>query len=495
MIGLQTKRAATIDIGSNSIRLVIYDVLGASILPTFNEKVMAGLGKGLAETGSLSEKGKVAAIDALGRFYAILKALGLEDFSAVATAAVREASDGVEWCKQAEQVLGRSIRILSGEDEARVSALGVQTSVFEAEGVVGDLGGSSVEFKCIGADAPRGESHLLGPLSLAGLLPDIDRVRAVVRETLAHSTALQKPRGDFYAVGGAWRSLARLSMSLDAYPLRVLQGYELTREQVKDVTQLCLESVSDDAARKQVQAVAKRRAASLPIASIVLEEVIRAGKFERIIVSSSGLREGVLVDLTGAAILDPLVDGVIAFARLDREQIAFGQALVEFAAPVFEGQEPMFGTAVNDARIIEAACMMADSAGRFHPDHRANMAYDQALRAPYAGLRHEERAFIAYAIGRRYAKDFKRPSEYSRLSNAVQTARAKQLGGVMRLGAVFSGRSGPILKRAKLDRVGDSLRLSVCQDDKALISETVRRRLEQAAITMDLKSLVALSDD
>lgn len=495
MMGLKTNRAATIDIGSNSIRLVIYDVLGASILPTFNEKVMAGLGKGLAETGRLSEKGKVAGIAALERFYAILKALGLEDFSAVATAAVREAEDGPEWHKQAEKVLGRPIRILSGEDEARVSAMGVQTSVFQAKGVVGDLGGSSVEFKQVGEDAPRGESHLLGPLSLAGLMPDLDAVRKAVREQLKQSSVLKSARGDFYAVGGAWRALASLSMAMDSYPLRVLHGYEMSAEQVSNVAQLCIKSLSDEEARKQLQAVSKRRAGTMPIASIVLEEAVRVGEFDRIVVSSSGLREGVLVDLTGAAIVDPLVDGVIAFARLNREQIAFGQALVEFTAPLLETGEPIFETREHDSRIFEAACMMADSAGRFHPDHRANMAYDQTLRAPYSAVRHNERAFIASAVGGRYGKYFKVPAEYQRLLDADQTLRAKQLGSAMRLGAVFSGCSGPILSRATLEHSKQGLKLTVSQADEAMVSETVRRRLEQTASTFGLEASVAVRDD
>ncbi|MGH1420909.1 MAG: Ppx/GppA family phosphatase [Hyphomonas sp.] len=492
MMDLKSNRAATIDIGSNSIRLVIYDVLGASILPTFNEKVMAGLGKGLAETGRLSEKGKVAGIDALERFYAILKALGLEHFSAVATAAVREAEDGPEWRAQAERVLGRPISILSGEDEARVSAMGVQTSVFQAKGVVGDLGGSSVEFKQIGADAPQGESHLLGPLSLAGLMPDLDAVRQTVRAQLKQSKVLKNASGDFYAVGGAWRALASLSMEMDSYPLRVLHEYEMTVEQVSRVTKLCLKSLSDENARKKVQAVSKRRTSTMPIASIVLEEAIRVGGFDRIVVSSSGLREGVLVDLTGAAIVDPLVDGVIAFARLSREQIAFGQALIDFTAPSLAKGSPVFETPENDARIFRAACMMADIAGRFHPDHRANMAYYQALRAPYSAVRHSERAFIASAVGRRYGKYFKVPAEYQRLLTADQAQRAKQLGSAMRLGAVFSGSSGPILKRATLERSKKELKLIVNQADAAMVSESVRRRLEQTANTFDLDASVVI---
>jgi len=178
---------------------------------------------------------------------------------------------------------------------------------------------------------------------------------------------------------------------------------------------------------------------------------------------------------------------VIAFARLDHNQIAFGQALHDFIAPAFAPEADLFGSPAADLRIEQAACMMADSAGRFHPDHRALMAYDQALRAPYAGVSHGERAMIAYAVGCRYQKDFKRPGDYVGLTSEPQAERAKQLGSAMRLGAVFSGRSGPILRRAQLSRAGERLCLNIRKADEPMISETVSRRLAQTANALRLQ--------
>lgn len=136
--------------------------------------------------------------------------------------------------------------------------------------------------------------------------------------------------------------------------------------------------------------------------------------------------------------------------------------------------------------------MMSDSAGRFHPDHRAIMAYDQALRAPYTAVAHRERALIAYAVGCRYQKDFKRPDEYTTLTTPEQDERARQIGSAMRLGAVFSGRSGPILKRAQLVRTAETLQLRVSRSDSAMVSDTVERRLSQTASQVRLKSEVVI---
>ncbi len=481
-----------IDIGSNSVRLVIYDVSGASILPTFNEKVMAGLGEGMIQTGRLAAKGVEAALGALARYRAILRALNVGTHAAVATAAVRAAEDGPDFIKQASRVLGWPVRVLSGEDEARLSALGVAVNLHQPEGVIGDLGGSSLELKLIGGAEQPGESLMLGPLSLADVAGDPKELRRKVREVFRLSSVLRDGSGRFYIVGGAWRSFARLVMEIEGYPLHVLQGYQINKSQVSKAAKVCIDSLTNAAARATLESIDRRRAKHLPVAAVILEEVLSAGTIDGVTVSSAGLREGVLQELTGLSVTDPLLDGVIAFARLDAGQVAFGRALFKFVSPAMVSQLDLFGSPAADARVEQAACMMADSAGRFHPDHRAEMAYDQALRAPYASVSHPERAMIAHAIGRRYEKDFNRPSSHIALTTEAQAERARQLGALMRLGAVFSGRSGPILKRASLRRTPESLELVVSPRDRALISETVERRLSQAASQLRTKPRVVI---
>lgn len=481
-----------IDIGSNSVRLVIYDVSGLSILPTFNEKVMAGLGEGVMSTGRLAVKGVDAALGALARYRAILRALKVDIHAAVATAAVRSAEDGTDFIKQASRVLGASIRVLSGEDEARLSALGVAANLHEPHGLIGDLGGSSLELKLIGGSDAPGESLMLGPLSLADIAGEPKELRRKVREVLRTSAALRDAVGRFYIVGGSWRSFARLVMEIEGYPLHVLQGYQVNKSQVSKAAKVCVDSLSNPTARATLELIDRRRAKHLPVAAIILEEVLNASAVEGVTVSSAGLREGVLQELGGLSLSDPLLDGVIAFARLDAAQVAFGKALFNFVSPAMVSQLDLFGSPAADARIEQATCMMADSAGRFHPDHRAEMAYDQALRAPYASVSHPERAMIAHAIGRRYEKDFMRPASHVALTTEGQAERARQLGALMRLGAVFSGRSGPILKRATLRRTPDFLELAVAARDRALISDTVERRLAQASSQLRTKPRVVI---
>lgn len=486
----KARLAGIIDIGSNSVRLVICEVYGASILQSFNEKVMAGLGEGLMKTGRLSPKGIEAALSALARYRAILRALNVETYDAVATAAVRVAEDGPDFLRQAARALGRPVRLLSGADEARFSARGVDLSIHEPTGLIGDLGGSSLELKRIGLSpngAEEGDSLMLGPLALGDLANEPKELRKKIREELKASPALKGASGRFYAVGGAWRAFGRLVMEIERYPLHVLQGFQINEGQIARAAKLCIDSMSNAGARAQLEAIDRRRARHFPVAAILLEEILSQGGLESVTISAAGVREGVLHDLLGMPISDPLTDGIIAFARLDANQVAFGRALHDFIAPALVPQPDLFGSPAADIRIERAACMMADSAGRFHPDHRAEMAYDQALRAPYLGVTHAERAMIAYAVGCRYEKDFRPPAEHTALTTEPQAERARQIGLLMRLGAVFSGRSGPILKRAALRCEGEMLVLEVGRRDGKLLSETVLRRLSQAAGQLRLK--------
>ncbi len=481
-------RAAVIDIGSNSVRLVIYTLWRASALPTFNEKVMAGLGNGLGKTGRLSETGVDQALKALRRYRAILRALDIDRVAAVATAAVRVAEDGPAFVAAAEEAAGAPVKVLSGLDEGRLSARGVATGVHRADGLIGDLGGSSLELHPVGPTlACAGETHMLGPLALdAFSQASPGDIRAHVREVLKSSNALRSAPQTFYAVGGAWRAVGKVHMARTGYPLGVLQNHVMSAKAVTSTTKAILSFRAGKSSGLDLGAITSRRAPTLHLAAIVLDEVVRLSGTQRVVLSSMGLREGVLREMVGEVRGDPLLDGAVAYARLDPAQLDFGRALYAFTAPVFEADAPLFGSRADDARIHRAACLMADSAARFHPDHRADMAYDQALRAPYSAVDHAERAFIAFAVGARYSRNFTAPKPFRALLSEARQTQARRLGLLMRLGAVFSGRSGPILKRVALGRDADTLRLTMERGYGDMMSETVERRLAHAASAFGL---------
>ncbi|MBL8538505.1 MAG: Ppx/GppA family phosphatase [Hyphomonadaceae bacterium] len=485
--------AAVIDVGSNSVRLVVYQIDGRAMTPTLNEKVMAGLGRNLARTGSLSPEGVASAIKALKRFAALLEAKGVRSVFPVATAAVREAHDGVAFAERVLAETGLVLRVLSGADEARLSALGVSAGAPDAEGVVGDLGGSSLELIAIGAEEDLGETFQLGPLALARGEFDYDRVSAEVARCLKQSSVLKARMNDFYAVGGAWRAIGRIDIALRNHPLGVLHHHEMTRAEVLKVVDV-VRKQSKRSLEKLEEAAAKR-AETLPYAAVVLEQVMVAGRFERVVLSAFGLREGVLLERMGPEVLkiDPLIAAAEALAGRWSRARGFGPALEAWIEPMFARAEPVF-PGKRDRLLRGAAARLADVGGPLHPDQRLEVMFDLVLRAPLAAISHAERAFLAAAIHHRYTKSQPRHANgYVRLLSEERQAAAAALGAALRLGADLSGRNESLLGAFKIGVEGDALVLRYGAGAAHLVTDTVLRRLDHAAAALGLSAQTKVS--
>lgn len=495
---LEPQKSAVVDIGSNSVRLVIYEVTGSAALPYFNEKVLAGLGRGLPETGKLSPDGVKDALAALRRYRAILAGLGVDEVIAVATAAVREAEDGADFARLAASELGAKLHILSGADEGRLSAFGVQVGFDQADGIVGDLGGSSLEFHAISphGEAPPGETHPLGPFSLSfdEKVKPADR-RKAIRKVLKSSGLLNTGARRLYAVGGSWRAIASVHMDITAYPLGILHGYRMNGQAVRHVVREILSTQRDKEMAAKISSIVGRRYDTIVHAALVLDEVFDMGGFKEVVISANGLRDGVLFDQHSPSLFgrtevpagDPLIDGVVAYLRLDHAQYQFGEALLDFVHPILPK-----GT--GRERIYRAACLAADCGGRYHPDHRPDMAYYLLLRAPIPCLSHEDRVLLAHATGLRYTHKFQRPKDFTRFGRESDEQVARVLGAAMRLGAAYSGRSATMLKQASLKATKSKLILEVDAGCEDMVSATVEKRLGQLATFMDLDAQVSIAE-
>ncbi len=474
------EKIAVIDIGSNSCRMVIYERAGGALIPYFNEKAMAGLGRDLAETGRLSPSGKELALQTFHRFRAITSSLKIKNIRVVATAAVREAADGPEFKQTAEEILGVSIDLLTGADEGRLSAFGVQIGFYKPKGLVADLGGTSMELLPLASDV-EGETFLLGPLARskdAELSPE-KRAKAI-RKILGKSELTAKHQGGkLYAVGGAWRNVAAVHMMLRNYPLRVAHGYSMSRTDVRNVIEAAELAKSDKLTREQLQGVSKRRFDTLLHAAILLDALMEHLEIDKVVISSFGLRDGVAADGLKGDGANGLLDAVPLFLRSTEESVIFGRELHRFIEPIAEQFK-------QTEHVLRAVCLMADAGARMHPDHRANLVYEQVLRAPVPALTHSQRLFAAYAAASRYTFKFVEQPGYAGMLKLSMKRRAKILGCAMRLASVYSGRSGPILASSRLVVSGDSLCMHVDRKNSDLISETVERRLSQLAGLMKL---------
>ncbi|MDO1558840.1 Ppx/GppA phosphatase family protein [Brevundimonas sp. 2R-24] len=478
--------AAVVDVGSNSVRLVLYRLEGAAIWTVYNEKVLAGLGRDLPETGRLSEPGAVQALAALRRFAAVLESAQPDRLHIAATAAVREASDGLEFAERVAAETGLHIDILSGEAEARAAAWGVRAGDPRACGLVADLGGSSLELIELTDEGPRGGATLpLGPFALPEGLDD-DGVRDHILGRLKDAPL---HRGDtLIAVGGAWRSLAQFHMERTSHPLRIVHQYELPAAEMLDTARLV--AGLSPASLERSPGVTRRRAPTLPHAAVVLEALTEHFGISRMVFSAFGLREGLLYQAMDEATRgqDPLLAGAAALGRRQGAAENLGRALIGWIGEAFRELPPAFG-ADEDRRLVEAACLLSDVGARLHPDHRADMVHEQVLRAPIPGQTHAERAFLAAALNARYGGPSATPwpEGHARLLAQERRHRARTLGLALRLGCDLSGRSASLLAQARLS-IGDEVVLRAARGfADVLLGEQTTRRAEALARHLELK--------
>ena len=480
--------AAVIDIGSNSVRLVIYRLEGRAIWTVFNEKVLAGLGADVVTSGRLAPVGVEIALTALRRFKAVLEAAKPTETFVVATAAVREASDGPDFIGQLKAEVGLKVRVLSGEEEARYAALGVLAGQPDASGVVGDMGGSSLELTPVDAGEPGvGVSLPLGAFSLRG--PDgFDLGRARART----AKVLDTVRGSFtaqtlYAVGGGWRNLALLQMQLSGYPLEIVHQYEISAEDALTAARFIARQSRGSLER--IEGVSKRRLDTIPYAAVVLEGMIERLGLKRISISAFGLREGLLLEAMPARVraLDPLVEGCAALDARQGLNEDLGPALEAWLRPAFAALAPVFPG--REATLIAAACRLADLGARLHPDHRADLVFEQVLRAPIAGMDHAERGFLAVALFARHTASSNPPEPriMSRILTGERHDRALALGAAMRLACDLSGRSAELLRHSALAIEAGVVTLTA--DDRwadMLLGEQTAKRAAQLADRLEL---------
>jgi len=479
--------AAVIDVGSNSVRLVLYRLDGRAVWTVFNEKVLAGLGRDLATTGRLSPDGVATALVALSRFRALLDASRPVQIFAAATAAVRDAEDGPAFRRRVELETGLALRVLSGEEEARYSALGVLAGAPHSDGLVGDLGGASLELtRLTHGDVGAGVTLPLGPFSLGVAGPfDAGRVRAAVaRETQPIVGAFRSDT--LSAVGGAWRNLALLHMKMSDYPLEIVHQYELSRAEALEAARFI--GQQSRSSLERIEGISRRRVEGLPHAAVVLEALVDRLNIQRVVLSAYGLREGLLFEAMDrrTRARDPLLAGCAALGGRPGVATALGSALESWLGPAFDKLEPLFGR--RDGVLLAAACRLAEFGVQLHPDHRADLVFDQVLRAPVAGMNHPERVYLACAAFARHtaASTTPAPEVVQRLLSPERLQRARALGAAIRLGCDLSGRNSELLEHARLDIKNNTLLLQAEEGwTAALLGEQTAKRASTLANLLD----------
>lgn len=477
-------RVGVVDVGSNSVRMVVFDGAARSPAYFYNEKIMCGLGKGMAQTGRLNPEGKERAVAALKRFALLAKGMDISPFMVVATAATREAEDGPEFQARVLRETGLRLHVIDGDEEARLSAQGVLLGWPDARGIVCDIGGNSMELARIGnGRVGKRVSTPLGPFRLQQVSADPRKRKAHIDAVLEAAARDIRPDGDrLYLVGGSWRVIARLDMERRSYPLTVLHEYRMTPDGLT-ATLDWLQTTDLPALRGRTGTSAERMEL-VPLACEVLREMIRILKPSEIDVSAYGIREGLLFEQMPDRLRarDPLIEAA-RMTELTQARIpGFGKKLFAFL-------EPLFKDATHERlRLIKAACLLHDTTWRAHPDYRAEACFDNATRANLGGLDHPGRVFLGLALLHRYknSRSGSRMEPLFRLLSEADVQDAEALGKAMRFGAMFSIGDPAQAGELRWNLKKRQLTLALTEDGLGLFGEVAQARF--AALALALKA-------
>ncbi len=477
---------AVIDIGSNSVRLVVYESMTRNLVTLFNEKTLCGLGREVQTTGLLAPDAVAKALTSLRRFRALCRVMKVGRVYAIATAACRDATNGPDFIAKAERICGVKIEILSGPREAKLSALGVISGIHKPDGIVGDLGGGSLELIDVQGNRVRsGVTLPLGSLALQDSShKSLKRAERIVRNDLSEVAQLKAGRGrTFYAVGGTWRALARIHILQSGYPLRVMHGYSIPAPDALDFARR-LRRLAAANMLADIEVVADARRPLLTYAALVLEYIIRVAKPKTIVFSTFGVREGLLYSMLPQA--ERSEDGLICAAQTLNELLSrsarHAEELINWTDRLVRVVK--LREAEEDRRLRHAACLLSDIGWRVHPDHRGEETLSLITNGNFGVVTHQGRVFVALSVFYRYAglsEQNEPPAIIRELLPPAMVERARLLGAAFRVAHLVSAARPGVLPATHFRSRGRKLMLVFEHRLVDLVADRVGSRFKQLA--------------
>ena len=473
-----------IDIGSNSVRLVVYEGLTRSPTPIFNEKVLAGLGREVQTTKLLAPDAVEKALAALRRFRTLCDRIDVPNLWVIATAACRDAKNGQAFVDEAERICRTKIEVISGKREAELSALGVVSGFHRPDGLMGDLGGGSLELTDVrGHRVQPGITLPLGGLALQDLSKkSLKKADKLVKKALGEARLLEGGKGrSFYAIGGTWRALALLHMWQKGYPLHVMHGYVIPAKEAYEFSGLVHRV--DTETLSNIEAVADARRPLLAYAALVLEHLIDMARPKDIVISALGVREGLLYSMLDAEERkqDPLIAAAQELNVLRSRSPAHGQELITWTDR-FMASTGIEETA-EERRLRHAACLLGDIGWRAHPDYRGEQSLNIIANAAFVGIDHPGRTYLALAVFFRHVGliDDELSPRLRELASTRVLDRARVLGAALRVAYLVSASTTGVLPKTPMVVERGRLVLRFENGLKTLAGERVFVRLRQLA--------------
>lgn len=490
---------AVLDIGSNSVRLVVYERHTRALTVLYNEKSSSGLGRGVGAAGNLAEDSIARALKAIQRFAMVCRLMDVGRIYAFATSATRDAGNGQEFTKAVEAIIGVPVHVMSGQEEAHFGARGVVAGMPGFEGVVGDLGGGSLELAQITdhRDAP-GETFGLGVIRLqddSRMSPE--QAGVIIRERLSESNILGRADHEvFCAIGGTWRALAKLMQTRSKYPLHMVQNYELPASEVLSLCELLI-NAEGKRSITGMETVSSSRRELLPYGAAVLAEVLRKGGFKRVVFSALGVREGYLYDRLddGLKNIDPLIEATRDMALLRSRAPGFAEDLIDGSGQLLDvaGIEET----VDEERLRRAVCYLSDIGWRAHPDYRGEQSVDMVAFSDIVAIGHPGRAFLAQTLAYRYMglKQKSASAKLLALAGDALNARARLIGAYFRVAYPLAAAMPGIAPRTRFSAMDGTLQLHLPADLVFLDGERLGNRLKQLAAEAGFRSSATVIEE
>jgi exopolyphosphatase/guanosine-5'-triphosphate,3'-diphosphate pyrophosphatase len=475
---------AVIDIGSNSVRLVVYEGLTRAPAPIFNEKVLAGLGRQVQTTGLLAPDAIETALVALRRFRALCDILHVRKIWAIATAACRDARNGGAFITQAERICRTPITILSGKREAHLTAFGVISGMHKPDGIVGDLGGGSLELVDVhGTRVRSGLTLPLGGLALQDIAgKSIKKAERIVEEAFENLDMLRKGEGrTFYAVGGTWRALARLHMWQVGYPFHVMHNYRIPAHEALEFSRLVHRVDTETLSKIEVVNAARRPL--LAYAALVMENLVCVIEPSEVVISVLGVREGLLYSLVkqGERARDPLLRAASDLNVLRSRSPRHGEELIDWTDR-FMASTGIEETA-DERRLRHAACLLGDIGWRAHPDYRGEQSMNIIANGAFIAIDHPGRAYLALSVYFRHAglSEEDLSPRLRELATTRTLDRARVLGAAMRVAYILTAGQSGVLPKTRMQVKRGRLVLKLPGRFARLEHERLFNRLRQLA--------------
>jgi len=484
---------AVLDIGSNSVRLVVYERLARALTPLYNEKSSCALGRGVASSGKLAEENVQRALKAIKRFALVTRLMRVGATYILATSAVRDASNRESFVAAVEEIMGTPVRVLSGEEEAYYAAMGAHAGIPDFDGVVGDLGGGSLEMSAGEQGRPDvQETHELGVIRLQDDSKNsVAKARTLARSRLQDSLLARRAAGGaFCAIGGTWRALAKLHQVLRSYPLHMVQHYSVPAAEMLAFCEDIVTAVSAGKNMPGAEAASNSRRDLVPYGAAVLAEVLRAGRFNSVVFSALGVREGYLYGLLDPEQqkLDPLMEAAEEMSVLRSRSPRHADDLINFTAELLTAVGIAETPAERRLRVV--ACYLADVGWRGHPDYRGEQSVDLIAYGSLTGVDHPGRAFLAEVLAVRYIglKHKSVSPALLSLASPAETHRARIIGTAFRVAYPMSAAMPGVLPRTGFEMVKGRLILRLPDDLAFLSGEHLAGRLDQLAGVVGIKS-------